>query len=149
MAGIPPDLDQIRCGPNKEQRENSCVDDLVQSQEKLRQGDAERDYTLAHLCTDSSLRISNHEKDEQLIHRPSDRRHFRLPRMAGDEAAEKRQQKEGNNVGGADVKTPSPPDDDGAKHPDNQQRSVIISPLNAQHRHCLRGQKQQHRDAKV
>ena len=49
-----PDLDQIRRWSNKEKRENRSVNDLVQPQNKLRQGYAERHHALAQPAIERS-----------------------------------------------------------------------------------------------
>src|SRR6266536_6674667 len=46
---VPPDLDQIRCRPNKEQCENRSVDNLIQPEKELGDRDAKCNHALARL----------------------------------------------------------------------------------------------------
>ncbi len=48
-------------------------------------------------------RVGDHEEDEQLVHRPGDRRDLRLPRAAGERAAQEREDDECADVDGGDV----------------------------------------------
>ena len=138
LPRIQPDLDQIRHRPNKKQRENRSVNDLIQPEKKLCQGYTERHQTLAREGANRRLRIGNHEKDEQLIHGSGDGRYLCLPGIASNPAAQERKQKERHNIGGANVKPAGAPNNDRAQDPDNQQRPVVIPPLDAENGHRLR-----------
>src|SRR6185503_9951973 len=93
-ARVPPDLDQIRRRTNKEQRENWCVNHLIQAKKELRQRYTKRNHALARSRPHRRLRISDHEKHEQLIHRSGNGRDLSLPGVSRNPTAQKRKQKE-------------------------------------------------------
>ena len=76
-------------------------------------------------------------------------RDFGKESMVRDPTPQEGKQDKGNHIGGRDVKTVQPPDNERSHPPNNEQRNQVVSPLNAQARHSVRSQKEHGRDAEV
>ena len=144
----PPELNCHGSWADNRQRVIGRVDVFVQPQHHFHRCDQERHQALRPFRRDRRLRVRDHEENEELIHRPGDRRGFGQEPVAGDQASQRRENKKGNHVGCRDVETLHAPGNDRPQRPHNQQRQDIIAPLNAQCRHRFRRKQQQDADAR-
>ena len=142
-------LDEQRGGADPEERVERSVDAAVEAEEEFEHGDGDCDDALAHARAHRRFGIGDHEEDEELIHGAGDGRDLRLPGIAGDVRAQERERNKADDIGERDVESPRAPHDHRAKNPDDEERSKVVAPLDAERGHGLRGKKQHGADAEV
>src|SRR5512138_3011195 len=88
-SGFPPNLNQVCRWPHEKQRIERSINNLHQAKDEFGESHQERHDTLAQCRFHSSLRIGDHEEDEQLIHWPGNRRDFGAPWIASNPTPQK------------------------------------------------------------
>src|SRR5690242_20201047 len=97
-ARIVPHLDQQCGGSDEKQCVVGRIDVLIETQHGFNERDRDDDHALPVFRSHGGLRVRDHEKDEELIHRSRDRRNLRLPRASGDEAPHESQNDEARDI---------------------------------------------------
>src|SRR5215510_12808818 len=112
LSCSPPDFKRERRGADNRQRVIRRVNVLGQSEDHFHRGHQERDQTLRPLRFHRGPRIGDHKEDEELIHRPGDRRNFGLEAVVSDQTSQRGESDERDHISRRDVKPLHAPGDE-------------------------------------